>query len=89
MNKEVALGMLSDLFWTGMLISLPVLGFTLLVGLLVSVVQVITQVQDMSLSVVPKLFVAGLSLLVLGPWMLRRLVYFATNLWVNIPLLFR
>lgn len=89
MNKEVALGMLSDLFWTGILISLPVLGLTLLVGFLISIFQVITQVQDMSLSVVPKLFVAGLALLVLGPWMLRRLVYFASNLWGNIPLLFR
>jgi len=89
MNKEVALGMLSDLFWTGMLISLPVLGLTLLIGFLISIFQVITQVQDMSLSVVPKLFVAGVALLVLGPWMLRRLIYFASNLWGNIPFLFR
>jgi flagellar biosynthetic protein FliQ len=51
-HSDLAMKMTSDLFWTGLLICLPVLGLTLAVGLVVSVLQVITQVQEMSLSFV-------------------------------------
>ncbi|MCG2594938.1 flagellar type III secretion system protein FliQ [Ramlibacter sp. XY19] len=75
----------SDLFWTGLLVSLPVLGLTLLVGLAISVLQVLTQVQEMSLTVVPKLVAAGVAIVVFGPWMLGRLCQFAVQLWSQIP----
>ena len=58
------------------------------VGLIISVLQVVTQVQEMSLTFVPKLFTAGVSLLMFGPWMLRKLGQFATQLWTGIPAMF-
>ena len=79
--------MTSDLFWTGALVSLPVLGLTLVVGLAISILQVLTQVQEMSLTVVPKLVAAGVAMIVFGPWMLRTLCQFAVQLWSQIPLL--
>lgn len=80
--------MMTDLFWTGLLVCLPVLGLTMLVGVLVSVLQVATQVQEMSLTFIPKLVTAALSLIVFGPWILRQLSAFSTRLWTSIPSLF-
>lgn len=88
MHADLALKMMSDLFWTGLLVSLPLLGLTMLVGMAISVAQVVTQVQEMSLTFVPKFFTAGVVLIVAGPWMLRRLTQFATQLWRGIPSMF-
>ena len=85
MRSDVALQMLGDLFWTGLLICAPVLGLTMLVGILISVLQVITQVQEMSLTFVPKLVVATVTMVVCGPWMLRTLSSFSVRLWTAIP----
>lgn len=88
MHADLALKLMSDLFWTGLMVCLPVLGLTMAVGLIISVIQVVTQVQEMSLTFVPKLFAAGISLLMFGPWMLRKLGQFATQLWSGIPAMF-
>ena len=64
MHADLALKMMSDLFWTGLLICVPLLGLTMLVGVLISVVQVVTQVQKMSLTFVPKLFTAAAVMIV-------------------------
>ncbi|MGM9489669.1 flagellar biosynthetic protein FliQ [Ideonella sp. YS5] len=85
MRADVALQMLGDLFWTGLLVCAPVLGLTMLVGVLISVLQVVTQVQEMSLTFVPKLVVAAVTLVVFGPWMLRTLSAFSVRLWTGIP----
>jgi flagellar biosynthesis protein FliQ len=88
MRADMALQMLGDLFWTGLLVCAPVLGLTMLVGLLISVLQVVTQVQEMSLTFVPKLVVAAVTLVIFGPWMLRTLSAFSVRLWTGIPAMF-
>lgn len=88
MHADLALKMMSDLFWTGLLICVPLLGLTMLVGVLISVIQVVTQVQEMSLTFVPKLFTAAAVMIVAGPWMLRKLTQFTVQLWSGIPALF-
>jgi flagellar biosynthesis protein FliQ len=88
MHPDVALQMFSRLFWTALQVMGPLLGLVLLVGLLVSLLQVVTQVHDASLTFIPKLVTAGLCLLAFGAWMLRKLVQFATQLWSSIPNLF-
>lgn len=88
MHADLALKMMGDLFLTGLLICAPVLGLTLLVGLVISILQVVTQVQEMSLTFVPKLVTAAAAMIIFGPWMLRKLVQFTSQLWVNIPALF-
>jgi flagellar biosynthesis protein FliQ len=85
MNADFALMLLNQMLWNAMAISAPVLGLTLLVGLLVSIFQVVTQLQEMSLAFIPKLIVAALALIAFGGWMLNTLVVFARTLIANIP----
>lgn len=85
MTADFALMILGEMIWTAMMVAAPVLGLTLLVGLLVSVFQVVTQLQEMSLAFVPKLLVAGIVLIVFGGWMLNHMVIFARTLIANIP----
>ncbi|MDN6886206.1 flagellar biosynthetic protein FliQ [Variovorax sp. CAN2819] len=88
MHADLALKMMSDLFWTGLLVCLPLLGLTMLIGVLISILQVVTQVQEMSLTFVPKLLTAAAVMIVAGPWMLRKLTQFTVQLWSGIPSLF-
>lgn len=88
MHSDLALKMTADLFWTGMLVCLPVLGVTMLVGLVLSVLQAVTQVQEMSITLVPKLLAAGVAVVAFGPWMLRTLCRFTVALWSQIPAMF-
>lgn len=69
----------------GLMISAPVLGVGLVVGLAVSVLQAATQIQEMSLSFVPKILAVGAAVVLFGPWMLRSMVTFTTKLLVSIP----
>jgi flagellar biosynthetic protein FliQ len=85
MHADLALRIMADLLWTALLVSLPVLGSTMLVGVVISVLQVVTQIQEMSLTFVPKLVTAALCLIVFGPWMLHKLTAFTTRLWSSIP----
>lgn len=77
MRSDQALQLMDQLLWTSFVVSAPVLLACLAIGLLISVLQVATQLQEMTLTYVPKLFVAGLVLVALGPWMLHRVTDFA------------
>lgn len=85
MKSDLAIQLFSQLLWNAVLISAPVLLTTLVVGLLVSVLQVVTQIQEMSLSFIPKLIAAVVVLVVAGPWMLARLVSYSQTLINGIP----
>lgn len=85
MDGDRALGLMNSMLWQSMLVSSPVLLAALLVGLAVSVLQVATQLQEMTLSYVPKLVVSALVLVALGPWMMTRVTEFATSLIAIIP----
>ncbi|MBV8464772.1 MAG: flagellar biosynthesis protein FliQ [Burkholderiales bacterium] len=87
-GSDAVLQLVSQLLWNALLICAPVLALTLLVGLLISVLQVVTQVQDMSLTFIPKIVTAVVALTVFGPWMLRTLLKYATDLISNIPAYF-
>ncbi len=81
----MALAMTSDMLWTAIKMAAPLIGITTVVGLLVSVLQSVTQIQESSLTFVPKLIAAAGVLLVLGGWMMSLLVEYATRLIGNIP----
>lgn len=85
MRPDLALQLLADVLWNAVLISAPLLAVTLVVGLLVSVVQVVTQVQEASLTYIPKIIASVVVLVVCGPWMLKRLIAFSVTLISNIP----
>jgi flagellar biosynthetic protein FliQ len=85
MGGDRALSLLNDMLWNSLLVAGPVLIATLLVGLIVSVFQVTTQLQEITLSYVPKILVAAVMLIAIGPWMLGRVTSFATALYQLIP----
>lgn len=85
MGADRALYLLKELVWSALIIGGPILGTTLLVGLVISVVQVATQIQEITLSYVPKLLATAIMLLLLGGWMLGQLTQFAIALYQSIP----
>jgi len=68
-----------------LLLSMPVLLGTFVVGLFVSIFQAATQIQEMTLAYIPKLITAFLIVFFLGGWMVTKIVDFATEIFVNIP----
>jgi len=85
MPSDQALELLNRLLWTCFLVAAPVLIACLVVGVLISVLQVATQLQEMTLSYVPKLFAAALVLVALGPWIIHRVTEFAVEMIKLIP----
>ncbi|WP_232475845.1 flagellar biosynthetic protein FliQ [Flavisphingomonas formosensis] len=84
-DGDKALGLMNALLWNSLVISGPILIAALVTGLVISVLQVATQLQEMTLSYVPKLFVCALMLALLGPWLLARLTQFAITMIALIP----
>ena len=70
-------------------LSMPMLGLGLIAGLVVSVFQAVTQVQEMTLTFVPKIIAVFLGLLFAAPWMLERLTTFTRHVLENIPMYIR
>ena len=89
MTVDFALSITSNMLWKAILISLPVLGLSMLVGLIISILQVVTQVQEMSLTFVPKIFTVAITLIVFGSWMLNLYIEYAKELIENIPSYFQ
>ena len=70
-------------------LSMPMLGIGLIVGLMVSIFQAVTQIQEMTLTFVPKIIAVFLALLFAAPWMLDELTSFTLNVFENIPMYIR
>lgn len=68
-----------------LLISAPMLGLGLLVGLAVSVFQATTSIQEQTLAFIPKIVAVFVAILIFGPWMLRLMVEYVTNIFINLP----
>lgn len=67
-----------------LLVAGPVLGLGLITGLVVSIIQAVTQIQEQTLVFVPKILAILLTLLFLGPWMLRIMLDLVHRLWVDV-----
>lgn len=85
MNIDVALGVTNKMLWTAIMVCGPILMVSLAVGLLVSIFQVITQIQEMTLTFVPKLIAIVAVIFLMGHWMLGGLMSFATQVISDIP----
>ena len=85
MGSEISLSVMASMLKVGGMISAPVLAVCLLVGLLVSILQVVTQIQEMTLTFVPKLIAAIAVLILAGGWMLSKWESFALQMFNSIP----
>ena len=89
MTPEFVISVASEGIKLALLLSLPLLGTGLLVGLAIAVLQATTQVQEMTLSFVPKIVVVLLALVAAAPWMLQKLCAFTSQLILTIPQVIR
>lgn len=85
MSIDLAVMLTSKTLWAALLVAGPILLVELIVGLLISVFQVVTQIQEMSLSIVPKLLAVVAVMVIAGAWMLRQVVSFAIWMFNAIP----
>jgi flagellar biosynthetic protein FliQ len=85
MNAQMVLTMGQDALWMMLMVSAPVLGVILVVGLLVSLFQAVTQINEATLAFVPKLIAAMAVFALAGPWMLTTLVEYIRRTIEAIP----
>ncbi|MGM9560135.1 flagellar biosynthesis protein FliQ [Anaerovibrio slackiae] len=85
MSGDLVIQMAQEALRMVLLISAPMLGLGLLVGLAVSVFQATTSIQEQTLAFIPKIVAVFVAILIFGPWMLRLMVEYVTNMLVNLP----
>jgi len=85
MTPEMVLDIGHDALWVTALLSAPLLLSALAIGLIVGMIQAATQIQEMTLTFIPKLIVLALALLISGSWMLGVLTDFTITLITSIP----
>ncbi|MEJ5261737.1 MAG: flagellar biosynthesis protein FliQ [Ignavibacterium sp.] len=74
MTEEIVVEILKEAFFTSFYILLPVLGVALIVGIIVSIFQAATSIQEMTLTFIPKILITGLAIILLLPWMMDRMI---------------
>jgi flagellar biosynthetic protein FliQ len=84
-NGDIAINLAMQAMWLGFQLALPFLAASLIVGLVVSILQAATQIQEITLTFVPKAIVTGITLVIAGPWMLDRITSYTTQLFLEIP----
>lgn len=85
MTPEMVLDVGREAIWVASLLSAPMLLSALAIGLLVGMVQAATQIQEMTLTFIPKLIVLALALVIAGSWMLGLMTDFSISLFESIP----
>ena len=87
MDQDTVINLASQAMTLALEVAGPIMLMGLVVGLVVSLFQAVTQLQEQALSFIPKIVGLAILLLILGPWMLDKLVNYATNLYMSIPTL--
>lgn len=85
MSGDMAIQIGRDALTMVMLVSAPMLGLGLLVGILVSIFQATTQIQEQTLAFIPKIIAVFVAILVFGPWMLSLMVGYTRDLFLSLP----
>lgn len=85
MTQDNVINLASQAIGLAISVGGPMLLASLVIGLLVSVFQAVTQIQEQSLTLIPKIAGIVLILVLLGPWMLDKFVAYTTNLYSAIP----
>jgi flagellar biosynthetic protein FliQ len=86
MTPEYVIGFARQAIEVTLLVSAPMLGLGLLVGIVISLFQAVTQIQEMTLVFVPKIVAVMVALVVFSPWMIRMLVAFTARVFMDIPM---
>ncbi len=87
METQYIVDIARESIFTVLLVSAPMLLLALIVGLSISILQAITQIQEMTLTFIPKIVAVAIALVIFLPWMITTIVNFAGNLFQKIPTL--
>ncbi len=74
MNIDLVIQLLSEVFYTIMIILLPILGSSLIIGIFISIFQAATSIQEMTLTFVPKIFITGITVILLLPFIADKII---------------
>ncbi len=85
MSPDFVIGFARHSIETTLMIALPMLGVGMLVGVTVSIIQAATQIQEMTLTIVPKIISIFLVLLFAFPWIMNKMINYTTELFLNLP----
>lgn len=85
MDELYVINLGQQMMFNALIISLPLLGAGLVVGILISVFQAATQINEQTLTIVPKLLVVGLTLMFLMPWLVERMLDLTERLFNELP----
>lgn len=85
MTPEFVIGFARQSIELALLIALPMLGVGLMVGVTVSIIQAATQIQEQTLSFIPKVVSIFVALLVAFPWIMDKMITFTHDLFIHIP----
>lgn len=85
MTPDFIVGFARGAIETALMLALPILAVGMFVGLTVSIFQSVTQIQEMTLSFVPKIVAVFIAVLLFAPWMLNKIISYTENLIINIP----
>jgi flagellar biosynthetic protein FliQ len=85
MNQDTVVNLAAQAMSLALKVGGPLLAAGLIIGLIVSIFQAVTQIQEQSLSLIPKIIGIAVVMIVLGPWMLGQLVSYTTALYTAIP----
>jgi flagellar biosynthetic protein FliQ len=89
MTEELIMKLGTEALKTSAMVSAPILGAALVTGLIVSVIQAVTQINEATLTFIPKMIVIGAVLVIAGPWMLDTLSHFTVQLFENMAMFVR
>lgn len=85
MTSEATITLLNNALWVTVIVAAPILLAVLAIGVFIGMLQAATQINEMTLSFIPKLITLFLVLLIAGPWILKTLVNYTTTLYMGIP----
>ncbi|RZA00558.1 MAG: flagellar biosynthesis protein FliQ [Proteobacteria bacterium] len=85
MTEDIVLSLGRDAIYTTVLLSAPLLISALVVGLIVSIIQAVTQINEATLTFIPKMLAIIVVLIVMAPWMTQMLTSYTTELFTNLP----
>jgi flagellar biosynthesis protein FliQ len=85
MTPDTVIGLMAETIKITLLVAAPMLIVGLVVGVLISLFQAVTQIQEMTLVFVPKIVAVMITLIAALPWMIGMMVNFTQNLYMNIP----
>ena len=85
MDQAFIIDFAMDSIKTTLLLSAPMLGFGLITGLLVSIFQAVTSIQELTLTFIPKILAVFFSLLLFFPWLLQLMLSFTAKILINFP----